>query len=160
MASDGFKTIDSSAGLGDVSDFIGRIGDGDATSDVLIRRSGVLDGEEGDRDTEEEERMDVDATGEDATLVIGEDDPVKIGEDDFDKAGEEDDFDKAGEEDVSFADDPASVLFAYACGTGSRITSDEEGVSSPRATRFAYPNSLDEAGRFSVFVSSETDCKE
>ena len=150
-ASDGFKTIDSSAGLGDVSDFIGRIGDGDATSDVLIRRSGVLDGEEGDRDTEEEERMDVDATGEDATLVTGEDDPVKIGEDDFDKAGEED---------VSFADDPASVLFAYACGTGSRITSDEEGVSSPRATRFAYPNSLDEAGRFSVFVSSETDCKE
>ena len=149
--SDGFKTIDSSAGLGDVSDFIGRIGDGDATSDVLIRRSGVLDGEEGDRDTEEEERMDVDATGEDATLVTGEDDPVKIGEDDFDKAGEED---------VSFADDPASVLFAYACGTGSRITSDEEGVSSPRATRFAYPNSLDEAGRFSVFVSSETDCKE
>ena len=152
-----------------MSDFIGRIGDGDATSDVLIRRSGVLDGEEGDRDTEEEERMDVDATGEDATLVIGEDDPVKIGEDDFDKAGEkddfdkageEDDFDKAGEEDVSFADDPASVLFAYACGTGSRITSDEEGVSSPRATRFAYPNSLDEAGRFSVFVSSETDCKE
>ena len=135
-----------------MSDFIGRIGDGDATSDVLIRRSGVLDGEEGDRDTEEEERMDVDATGEDATLVIGEDD--------FDKAGEEDDFDKAGEEDVSFADDPASVLFAYACGTGSRITSDEEGVSSPRATRFAYPNSLDEAGRFSVFVSSETDCKE
>lgn len=134
-----------------MSDFIGRIGDGDATSDVLIRRSGVLDGEEGDRDTEEEERMDVDATGEDATLVIGEDDPVKIGEDDFDKAGEED---------VSFADDPASVLFAYACGTGSRITSDEEGVSSPRATRFAYPNSLDEAGRFSVFVSSETDCKE
>lgn len=131
--------------------FIGRIGDGDATSDVLIRRSGVLDGEEGDRDTEEEERMDVDATGEDATLVTGEDDPVKIGEDDFDKAGEED---------VSFADDPASVLFAYACGTGSRITSDEEGVSSPRATRFAYPNSLDEAGRFSVFVSSETDCKE
>ena len=131
-----------------MSDFIGRIGDGDATSDVLIRRSGVLDGE---RDTEEEERMDVDATGEDATLVIGEDDPVKIGEDDFDKAGEED---------VSFADDPASVLFAYACGTGSRITSDEEGVSSPRATRFAYPNSLDEAGRFSVFVSSETDCKE
>ena len=151
-ASDGFKTIDSSAGLGDVSDFIGRIGDGDATSDVLIRRSGVLDGEEGDRDTEEEERADVDATGEDATLVTGEDDPVK--------AGEEDDFDKAGEEDVSFADDPASVLFAYACGTGSRITSDEEGVSSPRATRFAYPNSLDEAGRFSVFVSSETDCKE
>ena len=150
-ASDGFKTIDSSAGLGDVSDFIGRIGDGDATSDVLIRRSGVLDGEEGDRDTEEEERADVDATGEDATLVTGEDDPVKIGEDDFDKAGEED---------VSFADDPASVLFAYACGTGSRITSDEEGVSSPRATRFAYPNSLDEAGRFSVFVSSETDCKE
>lgn len=134
-----------------MSDFIGRIGDGDATSDVLIRRSGVLDGEEGDRDTEEEERMDVDATGEDATLVIGEDDPVKIGEDDFDKAGEED---------VSFADDPASGLFAYACGTGSRITSDEEGVSSPRATRFAYPNSLDEAGRFSVFVSSETDCKE
>lgn len=134
-----------------MSDFIGRIGDGDATSDVLIRRSGVLDGEEGDRDTEEEERMDVDATGEDATLVTGEDDPVKIGEDDFDKAGEED---------VSFADDPASVLFAYACGTGSRITSDEEGVSSPRATRFAYPNSLDEAGRFSVFVSSETDCKE
>lgn len=150
-ASDGFKTIDSSAGLGDVSDFIGRIGDGDATSDVLIRRSGVLDGEEGDRDTEEEERADVDATGEDATLVTGEDDPVIIGEDDFDKAGEED---------VSFADDPASVLFAYACGTGSRITSDEEGVSSPRATRFAYPNSLDEAGRFSVFVSSETDCKE
>ena len=150
-ASDGFKTIDSGAGLGDVSDFIGRIGDGDATSDVLIRRSGVLDGEEGDRDTEEEERADVDATGEDATLVTGEDDPVKIGEDDFDKAGEED---------VSFADDPASVLFAYACGTGSRITSDEEGVSSPRATRFAYPNSLDEAGRFSVFVSSETDCKE
>ena len=135
-----------------MSDFIGRIGDGDATSDVLIRRSGVLDGEEGDRDTEEEERMDVDA--------IGEDDPVKIGEDDFDKAGEEDDFDKAGEEDVSFADDPANGLFAYACGTGSRITSDEEGVSSPRATRFAYPNSLDEAGRFSVFVSSETDCKE
>ena len=135
-----------------MSDFIGRIGDGDATSDVLIRRSGVLDGEEGDRDTEEEERADVDATGEDATLVTGEDDPVKI--------GEEDDFDKAGEEDVSFADDPASVLFAYACGTGSRITSDEEGVSSPRATRFAYPNSLDEAGRFSVFVSSETDCKE
>lgn len=134
-----------------MSDFIGRIGDGDATSDVLIRRSGVLDGEEGDRDTEEEERMDVDATGEDATLVTGEDDPVKIGEDDFDKAGEED---------VSFADDPASGLFAYACGTGSRITSDEEGVSSPRATRFAYPNSLDEAGRFSVFVSSETDCKE
>ena len=134
-----------------MSDFIGRIGDGDATSDVLIRRSGVLDGEEGDRDTEEEERADVDATGEDATLVTGEDDPVKIGEDDFDKAGEED---------VSFADDPASVLFAYACGTGSRITSDEEGVSSPRATRFAYPNSLDEAGRFSVFVSSETDCKE
>ena len=134
-----------------MSDFIGRIGDGDATSDVLIRRSGVLDCEEGDRDTEEEERMDVDATGEDATLVTGEDDPVKIGEDDFDKAGEED---------VSFADDPASVLFAYACGTGSRITSDEEGVSSPRATRFAYPNSLDEAGRFSVFVSSETDCKE
>ena len=134
-----------------MSDFIGRIGDGDATSDVLIRRSGVLDGEEGDRDTEEEERMDVDATGEDATLVTGEDDPVKIGEDDFDKAGEED---------VSFADDPASVLFAYACGTGSRITSDEEGVSSPRHTRFAYPNSLDEAGRFSVFVSSETDCKE
>lgn len=133
-----------------MSDFIGRIGDGDATSDVLIRRSGVLDGEEGDRDTEEE-RMDVDATGEDATLVTGEDDPVKIGEDDFDKAGEED---------VSFADDPARVLFAYACGTGSRITSDEEGVSSPRATRFAYPNSLDEAGRFSVFVSSETDCKE
>lgn len=133
-----------------MSDFIGRIGDGDATSDVLIRRSGVLDGEEGDRDTEEE-RMDVDATGEDATLVTGEDDPVKIGEDDFDKAGEED---------VSFADDPASVLFAYACGTGSRITSDEEGFSSPRATRFAYPNSLDEAGRFSVFVSSETDCKE
>ena len=133
-----------------MSDFIGRIGDGDATSDVLIRRSGVLDGEEGDRDTEEE-RRDVDATGEDATLVTGEDDPVKIGEDDFDKAGEED---------VSFADDPASVLFAYACGTGSRITSDEEGVSSPRATRFAYPNSLDEAGRFSVFVSSETDCKE
>ena len=134
-----------------MSDFIGRIGDGDATSDVLIRRSGVLDGEEGDRDTEEEERMDVDATGEDATLVTGEDDPVKIGEDDFDKAGEED---------VSFADDPASVLFAYACGTGSRITSDEEGVSSPRATRFAYPNSLDEAGRFCVFVSSETDWKE
>ena len=134
-----------------MSDFIGRIGDGDATSDVMIRRSGDLDGEEGDRDTEEEERMDVDATGEDATLVIGEDDPVKIGEDDFDKAGEED---------VSFADDPASVLFAYACGTGSRITSDEEGVSSPRATRLAYPNSLDEAGRFSVFVSSETDCKE
>ena len=156
-ASDGFKALASNAGLGDVSDFIGRIGDGDGTSDVLIRRSGVLEGEEGDRDIDEDERGGVDTTGEDATLVIGEDDPVKTGEDTFDKMGSED---TTGEEGVSFTGDPASALLAYVCGTGSRITSDEEGVSSPRATRFAYPNSLEEAGRFSVFVSSETDCKE
>lgn len=155
----GFKAAESSAGLGVASDFVGRIGDGDATSDVLIRRSGVLEGEEGDRDTEEDERADAAATGED-DVVTGEDDPVKTGEDDFDKLGSEDDFDKTGEEEASFAGDPAVALFAYVCGTGSRITSDEWGVSSPRATRFAFPNSLDEVGRFSALVSSAADCWE
>ena len=150
---------------GNTSACVGRIGDGVDTSEVLIRRSGVLDGEEDALDPEEAsadtDEEYVDKAGEDEARITGEDDPVKTGEDTFDKTGSEDVFDIADEEADGFNIDPVSPLFAKVCGTWSRITSDGSGVSPPRTTRFALPNMSDEeTGRFSDLLSGGNPCVE
>ena len=148
---------------------------GDDEKDALIRKTGVLGGEDNVLNTEERT-----GAGEDGVFV-GNDDFVAT-DDVFAVTDTDDAFDVTGTDaddvfdaafDAAFvatdtfvatfdatATDTPSPFPAKVCGTGRRMTSEGSDVSPPRVTRFAFPNTSEgETDRFSDLLSGANPCE-